>query len=303
MLMKRIIVNQDGREAPEVILGDVPAVVYEMDVQAEGILGVAHRHHEVQISVVSRGKIRFEVAGQSYDLEKGEALFINAEMMHAAYPMDEGPCIYTCLKFTPQAVSSGDYSLTRRYVSPIVSERAAAVVLLDEKASGTAEEAAGRIAGLLAENRLCTELEVVRELIRLWIEVYRCAEKRNEDLIGVTRSEKMRIHTMCDYIHNNYAEKISLNDIANAAFVSKGECCRIFKRVLQLSPFQYLVRYRLKLSVQLLNETDLSIAEIAQQVGFCSSSYYTKCFRREYNCAPHVYRTEQGRRNLRRDVS
>ena len=123
MLMKRIIVNQDGREAPEVILGDVPAVVYEMDVQAEGILGVAHRHHEVQISVVSRGKIRFEVAGQSYDLEKGEALFINAEMMHAAYPMDEGPCIYTCLKFTPQAVSSGDYSLTRRYVSPIVSER------------------------------------------------------------------------------------------------------------------------------------------------------------------------------------
>ena len=97
---------------------------------------------------------------------------------------------------------------------------------------------------------------------------------------------------MCDYIHKNYAEKISLNDIANSAFVSKGECCRIFKRVLQLSPFQYLVRYRLKLSVQMLSETDYSIAQIAQQVGFCSSSYYTKCFRKEYNCAPHRYRTE-----------
>lgn len=293
MLMKRILVDQNGLEAPEVILGDIPAIVYEMDAQAEGVCGEAHRHAELQVSVVSKGRIRFQAGEHNYDLETGEALFINAGSVHAAYPLDDGPCIYTCLKFTPQAVSVGDYSLTGRYVTPVVNRESMAGIRLDRRASEIAEEAARHIADLLEGDRLCAELEVIRELIRLWIEIYRCTEKRGEDLPGVTHSEKMRIHAMCDYIHNNYAEKISLNDIANAAFVSKGECCRIFKRVLQLSPFQYVVRYRLKLSVQLLNETDFSIAQIAQQVGFCSSSYYTKCFRKEYHCAPHRYRTEQ----------
>ena len=294
MLMKRIVVDRNGLEPPEVILGDLPAVVYEMDAGAEGTRGVAHSHHEIQIVVISRGSIRFEVAGSSFDMETGEALFINSGCEHAAYPLVDGPCIYTCLKFSPMAVSFGDFSLTERYVTPVTGRKAVSGILLDRRAAETAGAVAQRIADLLDEDRFCPELEIIRELILLWIEVYRCAEIPEDELPGATYSEKKRIHAMCDYIHRNYAEKISLNDIANAAFVSRGECCRIYKRVLQLSPFQYLVRYRLKLSVQLLNETDYSIAQIAQQVGFCSSSYYTKCFRKEYGCAPHKYRTEQG---------
>lgn len=179
-------------------------------------------------------------------------------------------------------------------MTPVTSKNAVTGILLDQRAADTVAAVTQQIAELLETDGFCTELEIIRKLIRLWIEIYRCAKIPEEDLPGVTHSEKMRIYAMYDYIHKNYAEKISLNDIANAAFVSKGECCRIFKRVLQLSPFQYLVRYRLKLSVQLLNETDLSIAQIAQRVGFCSSSYYTKCFRKEYGCAPHKYRSEQG---------
>ena len=44
-----------------------------------------------------------------------------------------------------------------------------------------------------------------------------------------------------------------------------------------------------------LSETDKSISQIAQSVGFCSSSYYTKCFRSEYNCTPLKFRQAQHR--------
>lgn len=292
MLMKKISVDGNGREAPEVMLGNMPAIVYEMDAEAEGIRGVRHSHGELQIVVVSKGSIRFEVEGEDFDLETGEGLFINTGCEHAAFPLAGGPCTYTCLKFTSQAVSFGDYTLTGRYVTPVINGGEAGSFRLDQRATESAVEAARRIEQHLEESSFCAELEIIRELIHLWIEVYRCSGRKEELLPGGSYSEKTRIMTMCDYIHKNYAEKISLNDIANSAFVSKGECCRIFKRVLQLSPFQYLVRYRLKLSVQMLSETEYSIAQIAQQVGFCSSSYYTKCFRKEYNCAPHRYRTE-----------
>ena len=85
------------------------------------------------------------------------------------------------------------------------------------------------------------------------------------------------------------------NDICDIMRISRGECCRIFKRLYGTTPFQYLVHYRLTRSVYYLSETDKSISQIAQSVGFCSSSYYTKCFRSEYNCTPLKFRQAQHR--------
>ena len=85
-------------------------------------------------------------------------------------------------------------------------------------------------------------------------------------------------------------ERISLKDIADAAHISKGECCRIFKRIQHTTPFLYLISFRVAQSVKLLSTTDYSVAEIAQQVGFGSSSYYNECFKKEMGCTPSQYR-------------
>ena len=166
MLMKKISVDGNGREAPEVMLGNMPAIVYEMDAEAEGIRGVRHSHGELQIVVISKGSIHFEVEGEDFNLETGEGLFINTGCQHAAFPLAGGPCTYTCLKFTSQAVSFGDYTLTGRYVTPVINEGAAGSFRLDQRASDLAAETAQRIELLLEENRFCAELEVIRELMK-----------------------------------------------------------------------------------------------------------------------------------------
>ena len=53
------------------------------------------------------------------------------------------------------------------------------------------------------------------------------------------------------------------------------------------------MQLKLQTTIYYLSETDRSIAQIAQSVGFCSSSYYTKCFRSEYQCTPLRYRQSQ----------
>ena len=80
------------------------------------------------------------------------------------------------------------------------------------------------------------------------------------------------------------------NDIAGSASVSRATCCRIFKKIYQLSPIEFLTIYRLNVSADLLTRTDESISLIAGKCGFNSVSYYSKLFLEHYGCQPHKYR-------------
>jgi transcriptional regulator GlxA family with amidase domain len=104
-------------------------------------------------------------------------------------------------------------------------------------------------------------------------------------------TEQKRLKEMLHYIHEHYGEKISLEEIASSTHISKRECLRTFKKAMQLSPFQYLLKYRMMQSADLLKERpDLSISEIATLCGFDSASLFSAHFRRFYNVTPRNYR-------------
>ena len=84
--------------------------------------------------------------------------------------------------------------------------------------------------------------------------------------------------------------RITLNAIAEAAHISRGECCRVFQRTDRISPFAYLRSYRIHQAEKLLLYTSLSVSEIAFQTGFESSSYFIACFKKELHCTPLEYR-------------
>ena len=104
--------------------------------------------------------------------------------------------------------------------------------------------------------------------------------------------DEKRVRKAMEYIHKHYAENISLENIADEIFISKSECCRSFKRILNMTPFEYLMEYRVFKSTQLLCNSNDSIAIIALSVGFNGISYYGKVFKKYMNCTPSEYRRE-----------
>ena len=96
---------------------------------------------------------------------------------------------------------------------------------------------------------------------------------------------------MLDYIHNHFAENISLTEIAKVAGIGERECLRCFQRTIQLSPMQYLLKYRIMRGADLLLQNPASsISEIAGLCGFDSPSNFAKMFKRFYNTTPREYR-------------
>lgn len=92
------------------------------------------------------------------------------------------------------------------------------------------------------------------------------------------------------YLHQNYTHSISRWEIANAVGVSEDYLSRIFNRELNVSPWEYLNRYRVLQSRQLLLSTSDSIGAIAHQVGFKDQAYFSRVFHKVTGVSPQAFR-------------
>ena len=79
---------------------------------------------------------------------------------------------------------------------------------------------------------------------------------------------------------------VSVEDLAADMNLSRVQLYRKVKAVTGSSPVELLRTARLNRGYQLLLTTDLSISEVAYQVGFTAPSYFTKCFKEEYGMLP-----------------
>ena len=102
--------------------------------------------------------------------------------------------------------------------------------------------------------------------------------------------EKLKL--VLDYIHNNYQNQITIEEIADICHYSPSHFMKFFKETMGCGFVQYLNDYRLTLAAKLLQTTDDNILEISHQTGFENLSYFNRLFKRKYNRTPTTYREQ-----------
>lgn len=98
------------------------------------------------------------------------------------------------------------------------------------------------------------------------------------------------ILTAIHYIEHQYAQNISVTQIADELNVSINHLISAFKKETGQTPGSYIQQIRLKQAARLLSNTDLTIQNISTMVGIADTNYFIKIFRREYNSTPNQYR-------------
>jgi AraC-like DNA-binding protein len=93
-----------------------------------------------------------------------------------------------------------------------------------------------------------------------------------------------------DLADARYFEALSVDDLANAAGLSRAHFSREFRRAFGESPHAYLLTRRLERAAALLRTTDQSVAEICFSVGLQSVGSFTTSFSRTYGSSPTAYR-------------
>ena len=102
--------------------------------------------------------------------------------------------------------------------------------------------------------------------------------------------EGERFRALFLYLEENYAQNITLEDMARTAGYSVFYFSRLFHRLTGRKPTEYLRQLRLQKALELL-DGGLSVSETAMRCGFNSPNYFCKNFREEYGRAPSAYRS------------
>ncbi|MBQ6902347.1 MAG: helix-turn-helix transcriptional regulator [Oscillospiraceae bacterium] len=92
------------------------------------------------------------------------------------------------------------------------------------------------------------------------------------------------------YLYNNIRKDITLSDMADSIHMDKYHFAKKFKSMYNISPIDFLYSLRLTLSLDVLIHSNVSIAKVAEEVGFRNTSAYCTAFRRAYGVTPNEYR-------------
>ena len=97
--------------------------------------------------------------------------------------------------------------------------------------------------------------------------------------------------TICtDFIHENFGSDIRLQDLCQLVNINRTSLNDRFKQQLHCTCMEYLLQYRLKISQELLSNTNMNINDIAESCGFNYSSYFIRQFVNKLGISPSAYR-------------
>lgn len=294
MIRNKLTLKANQEESLVRVSSLLPFSVYMTDFSDEGYPAVRwHWHEDFQICLVTAGSVRLQTAGRSYHIGKGSGFFINSRFAHSVEPLEPDSSYY-CLNFPPDLVAPPQSaSLREAVLTPFLSGNLPSAFLFDNS-HPAGIHLSGMIRRIVAvsegEKSTGWELLIQGEILSAWPDLLKLASHSVMPDTPQSSISNERLTKIMDLIHTRYPEKLTLNDIAASINLCPEECERFFKRMTGMTIFQYLLEYRITKSREFLADPSLSIAEIAQNTGFSSQSYFTSCFKKVFGCTPNKYR-------------
>ena len=252
-----------------------------------------HWHNAFEINYIEDGILLCQTPERTITLHKGEALFINTGVLHTCTSSDQ--CVYYTHLFDMHFLS-GMYNsvFEEKYFLPVSKNNAFQVwqIRPDSLARIRMLEAILHCVELHRDEPRGYEFDLRTSLCSFWCGMLddSATVRANAPERGTADTERMK--RMMDYIHNHCSERLTLDDIADSANVSRRECTRCFRRCIDSTPNEYLNACRVRMAADLLQRTGKSVLDISEECGFSSSSYFGKVFREAMGVTPKDYRKQ-----------
>lgn len=247
-----------------------------------------HWHRETEILYVTSGCIRLTINHQSFVGEPGDIFVINSGEMHEIYG-DGAPLDYTAFVFDFDILSFSKHDFAEQtFIEPILRQEMRFVNRIH--ACETMLGILRQLSEIHTQKSECYMLFTKALLVQF---VARLIEERQ--VLSVQNptwdsEKKQLLKNIVAYIHENYAQKIALADMAEQFHMSPKYFCRFFKKNFNKTLVEYIGDVRIDHSLSLLDEKNIPVAEVAVACGFCNMSYFAHSFKKKIGCTPSQYK-------------
>jgi AraC-like DNA-binding protein len=232
-------------------------------------------HPTYEVGRVSRGGTRYRVGSAVFEAGPGATILVPSEVGHST--TFEGALEAEALQISAAMVTG----VAR--ASGLDPSGDPMVVAADDPRA----ERIGHLFRLIAEettrNELGSTLAIDALTEALLVEALRFRGARTEE----THVDP-RIGRAIDLVQSSFADPLTVDDLAQAAAMSRFHFSRCFRAQVGVSPYQYVQRVRVRRGAELLSNGK-AVSEAAFDVGFTDLSRFARAFRKEMGCAPHEW--------------
>ena len=235
-----------------------------------------HWHEHIEILYVLSGEGKFFCNAKASDAQSGETVFINSGELHsfAADKVTE----YICIIINPSLFSYVNYGN----------------VILKSKIpkDSVVTKCISRIYDEYEKGDSCSNLIIMGETCLLMAHLVKnYTEKQLSRYEYDTRIARLKkVNMILDYIHEHYSEPITTSMLARINHFSESHMCRIFKDAVGVTVTDYINGYRTDKAAMLLKNTNESVSDIAESVGFDNLNYFDRVFKKYKGLPPKEYR-------------
>jgi AraC-like DNA-binding protein len=238
-----------------------------------------HFHDTFAIGVVESGATRLSTRRGEWVARAGTILAFSPGEIHGAEPLSEGG--YTYRMVYPTALFMRAIGIDHPRLdsaSPLFR-----VPVIDDPSLGRQLQRAhvplmDGISLASAESQLVTSL---RRLVARWGTDVRSTDEPD----GAHRAV---VERALDFLHERFTQKVSLATLAEVCGMSPFHLIRVFRRVLGVPPYAYLVQLRVNRAQAMLCE-GWSLADVAYSCGFADQSHLTRTFKNAVGVPPGKY--------------
>lgn len=270
-----------------------PLSYYEINRELGTFSLPMHWHEEIEITYIEQGNGIYDVDLEEFPVTSGDILVVPPKALHASHlEQDKGIRTLTFVFHLNMLNSLLTDACAIKYFAPLIHGEFATPIVVHKNTEGYdyIMKAFFQLHDSYKEKKACYELAVKSHLMLLFYEMF-------HHNVFVKKGGEQRIHhtaellkNVINYIHTNYAERITVADLASLCDFSEYHFMRFFKTHVGMTCIDYINNYRLDVASVMLKESEASVMEIALDAGFNNISYFNKVFKSKFQLTPSQYR-------------
>lgn len=238
------------------------------------------------IHFVLSGKGTFISNGNTYHLEHNDAFIIYPDCEITYIADSDEPWTYIWVGFNGTMVNS--------YLTSAGISKNTDVIHIPDDSS-----IPGIIQKMLDANALTYSNELLRQALLLeLISVLISYNDSENDADNFCYPQLFYTEKAMHYIEKRYMYDISVVDIAKKIGITRSYLAKCFNSVVNMSPKQYIIKYRMEKACEFLRTTSMNITETGEAVGYTNSLTFSKAFKNYFGVSPIEWRSKHIKSNL-----
>ena len=260
----------------------IKKVLYEVT----GLILDSHWHEQIQFFYFAGGNAIVRCNSKRFEVKANDLVIVNPKELHYVDNISDNLVLYVIKIDLSFIYSNKIDSIQAQFLTPLSQN----LILFENliRNNDNIIRCVKRIIDEYFKKEIGFELAIKAQVYDLIVILLRGYVHKiySENEFKSQLILLQRFDNVLGYMEKNFTDKIDINKLSKVSGFSEGHFCRLFKQITGASAIDYINNLRINKAVELMQNSDMNMTEIAMSCGFSDSNYFSRIFKKYKKTSP-----------------